>query len=262
MSYYVSLGDVDLDNVASVSQSGERDISTYDSVGGGKFAVAQNKGLREWKIKFQSDDPDMFDDFDRMLRRKTPTRLIIKSDDDKVSERVLLKSYSKEESEYAGVYEVTVTVIEYAKVGVKTAAVPYVAREGTRVLPAQVVTVSKENQATWAFDYTQAVKGLYGPQEGWIDPASLFVDAETGKPVNNPAAISVGKTISLSEAAKALSEKSDKGVQETLAFFGSKNIKEGSLAEAQASLSEKIRKSSEKSSATIAAAYAEYENLM
>jgi len=140
--------------------------------------------------------------------------------------------------------------------------VPYVEREGTRALPAQVVTVSKENQATWAFDYTQAVKGLYGPQEGWIDPASLFVDAETGKPVNNPAAISVGKTISLSEAAKALSEKSDKGVQETLAFLGSKNIKEGSLSEAQASLSEKIKKSSEKSSATIAAAYAEYENLM
>lgn len=218
MSYYVSLGDVDFDNVASVNQSGERDISTYDSVGGGKFAVPQNKGLREWKIKFQSDDPDMFDDFDRMLRRKTPTRLIIKSDDDKVSERVLLKSYSKEESEYAGVYEVTVTVIEYAKVGVKTAAVPYVAREGTRVLPAQAVigdgkggTMTPYDIAKYAQDAARAVgedaaamKQVMAAQQASFDgetnaqaPQYVLTDPNNGKMITNPVLLKTGEKVNL-----------------------------------------------------------------
>ncbi len=197
MNYYVSLGDIELDKVIVVAQSSDRDISTYDSVGGGKFAVPQNKGLREWTIKCEIDDYDVIKDLDKLQKKKTPARLVINCEGYKVSERVLLKSYNASEEEYAGVWPVTLIAIEYAKAGVKTADVPYVAREGTRVLPAQV-TITEENQATWAFDYTQAVKGLYGPQEGWIDPASLFVDAETGKPISNPAAAKVGDTVNIS----------------------------------------------------------------
>lgn len=208
MSYYVSLGDIELDKVTAVVQSSDRDISTYDSVGGGKFAVPQNKGLREWTIKCELEDHDIIKEFDKMLKKKTPVRLIVKSDDYKVSERVLLKGYNAPEEEYAGVFSTTLTVIEYAKVGVKTAAVPYVAREGNRVLPAQV-TVTEKNQATWAFDYTQAVKGLYGPQEGWIDPASLFVGAETGKPVSNPAAVPVGSTLTIKNKYISVWEQAD-----------------------------------------------------
>ncbi len=139
MSYYVSLGDIELDQVLTVAQSGERDISTYDSVGGGKFAVAQNKGLREWTIKCEINDHDLIDDLDDLQKRKSPFRLVISGGDYKISKRVFLKSYSREE-EYAGVFPTTLKLTEYVKAGVKTTSVPYVAREGTRVLPA-VVTV-------------------------------------------------------------------------------------------------------------------------
>lgn len=211
MSYYVSLGDVDFDNVVSVNQSGEREISVYDSVGGGKFAVPQNKGLRTWTIKFQSDDPDMFDDFDKMLRKKTPARLIVKSDNDKVSERVLLKSYSKEETEYSGVYNVTVTVLEYVKAGVRTTSVPYVAREGNAVLPKAQILGDGQNGTKTAYDLfvtaQRTADSPYGPLEGGFKRkvfdseekrnaylASVqFIDVETGKEVNPAAA--EGKTV-------------------------------------------------------------------
>lgn len=197
MSYYVSLGDVDLDNVVSVTQSGDRDISVYDSVGGGKFAVAQNKGLRTWTIKFQTDDPDIFDDFDKMLIRKTPTRLIVKSDNDKVSERVLLKSYSKEESEYAGVYNVTVTVLEYVKAGVKTASVPYVARSGNRVLPAQVTIGDGKGGTKTAFQLA-----LEAEQAGLVaDGKDLFLGGfvrdENGHIIYNPVTTKEQQTVSV-----------------------------------------------------------------
>lgn len=214
MNYYVSLGDIDFDNVSSVTQSGERDISVYDSVGGGKFAVPQNKGLRSWTIKFQADDADIFKDFDRLLEKKTPARLIIKSDDDKVSERVLLKSYSKDESEYAGVYNVTVSVLEYVKAGVKTADVPYVAREGEPPpLPKAQVLGDGQSGTETAYDLFVAAQRTaespYGPLEGGFKRkvfdseekrnaylASVqFIDAETGKEVNPAAA--EGKAVNL-----------------------------------------------------------------
>ena len=195
MSYYVSLGDVDFDNVVSVTQAGERDISVYDSVGGGKFAVPQNKGLRTWAIKFQTDDSDMFDDFDKMLRKKTPARLIVKSDNDKVSERVLLKSYSKEESEYAGVYNVTASVLEYVKAAVKTADGPYVAREGNKVLAATVTIGDGTGGTMTPYDvakYVQDMARAAGDDAEAAKQMALgYIDPETGKEIN-PATLNVG----------------------------------------------------------------------
>ena len=135
MSYYVSLAGNDLERVSSVTQNGDRDISVFDGVGSGKFPVPQHRNLKSWSIKFQTYDPDIFDEFDSLLKKEKPARLVINGEDNKTSERVLLKSYTKEESEFAGVYNGTVTVVEYAKAAVKTIAVPYSPRAGSAPAP-------------------------------------------------------------------------------------------------------------------------------
>lgn len=217
MKYYVSLGDVELDKVITVAQSSDRDISVYDSVGGGKFAVPQNKGLRSWTIKCEIDDYDVIKDLDKMQKRKTPARLVINSDGYKVSERVLLKSYNAPEEEYAGVFPVTLTAIEYVKVGVKTADVPHVAREGEPPpLPKAQVLGDGQNGTKTAYDLfvtaQRTAESPYGPVEGGFKRkvfdseekrnaylASVqFIDAETGKEVNPAAA--EGKAVNVGYA--------------------------------------------------------------
>lgn len=213
MKYYVSLGDIELDKVIAVAQNNNRDISVYDSVGGGKFAVPQNKGLREWTIKCEIDDYDVIKDLDKMQKKKTPVRLVINTDGYKVSERVLLKGYTAPEEEYAGVFPVTLTAIEYVKAGIKTADVPYVAREGEPPpLPKAQVLGDGQNGTKTAYDlYMSAqrtAESPYGPVEGGgrmvFDSeekrnaylASVqFIDVETGKEVNPAAA--EGKTVDL-----------------------------------------------------------------
>ena len=141
--------------MTTVTQSGERDISVFDSVGGGKFAVPQNRGLRTWAIKCEIDNHDVIKDLDKMKKKKTPVRLVINSNDHKVSERVLLKSYTASEEEYAGVFPVTLTVIEYVKAGIITTDVPYVARDGNRVLAGQVTIGDGKGGTKTAADLVQ-----------------------------------------------------------------------------------------------------------
>lgn len=189
MKYYVSIGDIELDKVVAVAQSSDRDISVYDSVGGGKFAVPQNKGLRTWTIKCEIDDHNLIKQFDKMQKKKTPARLVINTDGYKVSERVLLKSYNAPEEEYAGVWPVTLTVIEYVKVGVKTADVPYVAREGNRVLAATAVIGDGTGGTKTPFQLA-----LEAEQAGLVaDGKDLFLGGfvrdESGKILYNPVAI-------------------------------------------------------------------------
>ncbi len=197
MSYYVSIGDVELDGVLTVAQSGGRDISTYDSVGGGKFAVAQNKGLREWVIKCEINDHDTLDDLDKLQKRKAPVRLVIKADDYKVSERVFLKTYSREE-EYAGVFPTTINVIEFAKVGVKTAAVPYMARPGTKVLAA-TVTIGDGSGNTKSPDDLAREAALQAAADGEAnaktDIGYRVIDPKTGKNVANLATLRDGDEV-------------------------------------------------------------------
>lgn len=222
MSYYVSLGDLEFDKALSVTRSSDRDISTYDSVGGGKFAVPQNKELREWTIKCELDDFDVIKQLDKIQKSKKPVRLVISSDEYKESERVLLKSHHQEE-EYAGVFPTTLKLIEYAKVGVKTAAVPYVAREGTApALPKTVVLGDGKNGTVTPYDLQMAA-ARQAADDGEAN-FDLFLGGfvrGNGKILYNPATIpdNTPVTVSLDEAAAALAEKSAKGVQETKDFF-------------------------------------------
>ncbi|MEA5134658.1 MAG: hypothetical protein VB035_00805 [Candidatus Fimivivens sp.] len=197
MSYYVSLGDVEFEKVTAVTQSGERDISVFDSVGGGKFAVPQNRGLRTWAIKCEIDDHDVIKDLDKMQKKKTPVRLVISSNDYKVSERVLLKSYTASEEEYAGVFPVTFTVIEYVKAGIKTAAVPYMARDGTRVLAAMATIGDGKGGTKTAADLAREA-ALQAAADGETNAKPpIFTRIDTGAAVN-PATLKSGDVVNVS----------------------------------------------------------------
>ena len=197
MKYYVSLGDIELDKVTAAVQSSNRDISVYDSVGGGKFAVPQNKGLREWTIKCEIDDYDVIKDLDKMQKSKTPVRLVINCEGYKVSERVLLKGYTAPEEGYAGVWPVTLTVIEHVKVGVKTADVPYVAREGNKVLPMTAVLGDGTGGTKTPFQLA-----LEAEQAGLVaDGKDLFLGGfvrdDKGRIVYNPVAVPNGTEVNI-----------------------------------------------------------------
>lgn len=199
MKYYVSLGDIELDKVTAVAQSSNRDISVYDSVGGGKFPVPQNKGLREWTIKCEIDDYDVIKDLDKMQKKKTPVRLVINTDGYKVSERVLLKGYTAPEEGYAGVWPITLTVIEHVKAGVKTADVPYVAREGNQVLPTQVTIGDGKGGTKTPYDLAREA-ALQAAADGETNAKPpVFTRIDTGAAVN-PATLNVGDTVNIAYA--------------------------------------------------------------
>lgn len=214
MQYYVSLGDIEFDKVITAAQTNNRDIAVYDSVGGGKFPVPQNKGLKEWTIKCEIDDYDIIKQLDKMQKKDTPVRLVINCGDYKVSERVLLKSHN-ETQEYAGVWPTTLTVLQHVNAGVKTADVPYVARAGEPPpLPKAQVLGDGTGGTKTAYDLLvtaqRTAESPYGPLEGGFKRkvfdseekrnaylASVqFIDAETGKEVN-PAAAD-GKAVNVS----------------------------------------------------------------
>lgn len=139
--YDVRIGRTDLYGIISVSTSNSRDVATYDSIAGSKFSRPKNKNLINYTIEMQlSEQRDynlsyfvraktIFKDFDKMLQRGRPVRLIIYNDKSKLSELVYLERYDKEEKEN-GVYNVTMKCSEYAEAEVRTTNIPKIKRQG------------------------------------------------------------------------------------------------------------------------------------
>ena len=127
--YQVWLEGVSIPRVMKVEVGNDRSVKEYNGVGKGKYTLADSKGIRTWTMKTEQVSPELFALFEETLANKEESRLVIVSEAEKTSVRVLLESYTKEES-FAGVYDSTVKFKEYIPVGIRTTDVPYVARPG------------------------------------------------------------------------------------------------------------------------------------
>ena len=235
MSYYVHIGGLELDRVSAVNQSNTRDISVYDGVGGGKFPVPQNKGLKEWTIKCELSDQTDIKTLDKMMKNKEPVRLVITSDGYKVSERVLLKSYAPGEDEYAGVFNTTITLIEHVKAGIKTADVPYVAREGKAPALPSVVTLGGGTGGTKTPYDLQKVAADQAAADGEAN-FDLFLGGyardENGKIIYNPTTVKEGQPVNVTFADRRGIDDNEQASVAVIAAIDSPRTKFAAKAEA------------------------------
>ena len=215
MTYYVNLGGLILYGIKAVSDDSGREMATYNGLGQGAFALPEAAKPREWSIECEFTEQDakipnwsaasrLFYGFEVLLNTKNPSRFIFVSENRNMSISGYLASYSKKE-EFPGVYQVTVKVVEYKAVCIKTTEVPYISRPGKA--PALPKTVVFDNKTT-PYTHTQKDKGIGGG--GQASPGSgagrapLYVggggsasskggagrgdiiDLKTGKPAKNP----------------------------------------------------------------------------
>lgn len=140
--YEVRLGKIDLYGVLSVEVSNGRDITVYDSIGGGKFPKAKSRNLNVYNIelelsefkqyKYKSDFTQakkIFAEFDKLLNKQSPVRLIVYNESRKISQLVLLEKYDTREK-YSGVYEVNIKCTEYVETNIRTTNIPQIVRQG------------------------------------------------------------------------------------------------------------------------------------
>lgn len=181
----------------------------------------------------------VFTAFEVLLATKDPSRFIFVSNNRNESMSGYLTGYSKKE-EYPGVYNVTVKVTEYKAAGVKTTDVPYIKRPGKApALPKVIVFDSKttpysvNRQLVKNFELqfgkiVNAVGSVMGKAkdainstldkflwnkksneskaktsqiEGPVKP--LFVDVNTGKPLN-PTRYNANFKVAFSEEASKI----------------------------------------------------------
>lgn len=136
----------EITGVESVDFGHERDVKVYNGLGQGKFPIADSKDLKLWTITCEQEDDKLFGLLEGLLNSQEESRLVITSDVENISEKVLLKGYDKQEP-YSGVYEVTIKFIEYKEVNVRTTDVPYIKRPGKMPTPPKSVVISKDNSA-------------------------------------------------------------------------------------------------------------------
>ena len=208
MKYEVGLGSIELYAVESVEESAERKITVYDAVGAGKFPQAENRGLKSWGIQCEltehndrglsnwTEASEIFDGLEALLNKKSPARLVIRSDYGKASERVLLKSFSKEET-VSGVYAVKIACTEYVSASVRTTDVPYAARPGKLPEVPATITVdySKQGEGTSTPADVELARKLHSDPMNF-DTESLFLDPETLQ-TRNPAALKEGDRVAV-----------------------------------------------------------------
>lgn len=226
MSYYINLGGIILYGVKEVSDDSTRDMSTYDGIGSGTFAIPDSLKPHSWVIDcvFTEANIDRLDNwtaaskiftaFEVLLKTKDPSRFIFVSSKRNESMSAFLTSYSKKET-YSGVYEVSIKVTEYKPAGIKTTDVPFVKRPGKApVQPKTVVynskktpytdsSTAKKNQDNPPQNYYVTKEGVmvYDPKTGKYVLSKTKVTtlepkikkADTGEPVVNLAAINDGE---------------------------------------------------------------------
>lgn len=202
--YHVYLDQMYLYGVSGVEESAEREVAVYNGIGQGDFSIPASEKLRKWVITCNLTDkeeykgrPDwqsaggIFKGLDRMIASKKPARLLITSPNRRLSERVLLESYSKVE-EYPGAYEVTIKVMEYVSVGIRTDDVPYIERPGKIPEPPKTV-VFGSNTTPYGLQMWYQGGTKAGPNPGG-EPLS-FYDPETMQRYTNPVMIPEGKEV-------------------------------------------------------------------
>ena len=206
MKYEVWIGSIELYAVESVEESAERKITVYDAVGAGKFPQAENRGLKSWGIQCEltehndrglpnwTEASEIFDGLEALLNKKSPARLVIRSDYGKASERVLLKSFSREET-VSGVYAVKIACTEYVSAAVRTTDVPYAARPGKLPEVPATITVdySKQGEGTSTPADVELARKLHSDPMNF-DTESLFLDPDALKR-RNPAALKDGDKV-------------------------------------------------------------------
>lgn len=182
MAYEVHLGGCALYGVSSVEESVSRSVTEHDAIGSGVFTIPQNTGLKSWNIKLELSQTNLgqegwrkasavLDDLRDLLDDQNGARLIVVSERQKLSKLALLRDI-KYETSYAGIYSVTLSLIEYVSAQVKTAGVPSVTRSGTRPKTPDTFKVQA------AFDESQ--KNRNNPDTGAVD---TYTD-ESGRVVN------------------------------------------------------------------------------
>lgn len=155
VNYSVFADGTELPGVLSVEHTGDRKINEYNGLGSGYFSAADSKKLRGWSIVMHTEDKSIIGFFDGLMDTKEASRLVIHSDSENTSELALIESYTKSE-EFAGVYDIKVSFLEYKPVGMKTTDIPYVARPGKVPDPPKTVvfngttsTPCKSDKAYW-----------------------------------------------------------------------------------------------------------------
>nr|DAK78439.1 MAG TPA: hypothetical protein [Caudoviricetes sp.] len=197
--YYISFGGFSLYTAASVRDENGRELSSYDSVGGGKFNVPDSRNPKTWEIEAELSESSKYNMWraseitkacDSLLdNAKDPSRLVVTNKNypsANISVLAWFKGYTKEEKE-PGVYDVTFRLEEYKPVGVKTTDIPYVTRPGKIPIPPKV-TITKKNTV-----YSQTKKIVHTGVVADFKKID-YKDTKTGKPVANPAAVKAGTT--------------------------------------------------------------------
>lgn len=189
MSYYINLGGIILYGVKEVSDDSTRDMSTYDGIGSGTFAIPDSLKPHSWVIDcaFTETNIDRIDNwtaaskiftaFEVLLKTKDPSRFIFVSNNRNESMSAFLTSYSKKET-YSGVYDVSIKVTEYKPAGIKTTNVPFVKRPGKA--PVQPKTVVYNDKTT---PYTDSQKPKKDDPVPWylVDGGVMTYNPKTGK---------------------------------------------------------------------------------
>lgn len=210
VNYSVFADGTELPGVLSVEHTGDRKINEYNGLGSGYFSAADSKKLRGWSIVMHTEDKSIIGFFEGLMDTKEASRLVIHSDSENTSELALIESYTKSE-EFAGVYDIKVSFLEYKPVGMKTTDIPYVARPGKVPDPPKTVvfngttsTPCKSDKAYWDwkkdFGWDEQAKGA----EIAAKSATVYHvwDYDTGKKLydtTNAANVPTGKRVQMED---------------------------------------------------------------
>lgn len=225
MAYEIYLGGCALYGVSAVEESISRNVTEHDAIGFGVFTMPQNVGLKSWSIKLELTQENLgqadwrkastvLDELHDMLDNKNGRRLIIISDRQKLSKRVLLRDI-KYESSYQGVYSVSLSLIEYVKARVRTAGVPSVTRPGTPPKAPETFKVQS------AHDNKEAKKYFEVPDSSIEYPSPTYIDPKTGRAVN-PAGLYVDTVVSVANGQQSNNSTTNKAITAAYGGYGAR----------------------------------------
>lgn len=195
MLYDVYLEELFFYGVKSFDRSRESKIITYNGIGTGYFPKADDPELISWVWECELQQfPEHYHDgrfmpaseiikrLEQMQDNKEPVRLVMKSDFDSLSERVLVESYQKQEI-YSGVYKVVVRVTQYKETAIRTAGIPEIPRPGK--VPQKPPHPVPEDETS--FDQTDESQESWEPTGRGPGPGSdTVIDPITGNEIHLP----------------------------------------------------------------------------
>lgn len=186
MAYEVNIGGCALYGVSSVEESATRGVAEHDAIDAGAFAMMQNEKLKTWSIRLELTQHNqrqpgwraadkVLKELRRQLARQSSVRMVIISDGQRLSQTVLLRDV-KHDTNYQGVYSVSLSLIEYVGPQVTTIAMPSIPRPG---VPPKLPDTFKVNDA---FGNAQREESAE-PENPETGGDKTYADKD-GKPVN------------------------------------------------------------------------------